>query len=153
MKANSEDISASDYCMRSIAHFRGKADNNKRESLACFLLIIGCTLTTPLFVSLGTGFWYGKVVPSILSLLAAGATAWIQLRKPQQLWTLYRSAERELESYLTRFIYRLSPFKDSEEPEKLLAEKVADLLLQTHRQWAPMVPSPDKLDLPKATSN
>src|SRR5829696_1738539 len=92
-----------EFCDRLIRGFSTKADKKKIEAVACFLLVITSTLSAPLFVTLGTGVLWGKVVPSALSLAAAGATAWLQLRKPQQLWTMYRSAQRELEDHRTRF--------------------------------------------------
>jgi hypothetical protein len=133
-----------EFCERKIRHFEQKADHNKIESLRCFVLVIGCTLVAPLFVTLGDGIWFGKLIPSVLSLLAAAATAWLQLRKPQQLWALYRTAQRELEDQQVRYKYRLGEFRETADPDKLLAEKVADIALSIHRQWVPLVPSPEK---------
>lgn len=136
-----------EFCNRVSSGLKKKADHNKIESLLCFLLVIVSTLVAPLFVTLGTGLVFGKIIPSILSLLAAGATAWLQLRKPQQLWTLYRSAQRELEDYAARFNYQLGEFEDSSTREKLLAAKVADIAIGVHHQWVPLVPNPEKLQI------
>jgi hypothetical protein len=136
-----------EYCIETAAGFKLKADHNKCESLWCFFGVILFTLTGPLFVTLGEGIFLGKVAPSVLSLSAAGLTAWIQLRKPQQLWTLYRSAQRELEDAATRYRYGIGEFEDTVEREKNLAKKVADVAIGVHHQWVALVPNPEKLQL------
>lgn len=99
----------------------------------------------PLFVALGQEVWSSKVVPSFLSALASFCTAWIQLRKPQELWTLYRTTQRELEDQLVKHNYLLEDYESSEDANKLLAQNVARLTLQTHQKWMPIAPSPDNL--------
>jgi hypothetical protein len=133
------------FCERSREGLRKKADHNKSEALGCFIVVISCTLAAPLFITLGSGFWLGKVLPSILSLAAAGATAWLQQRKPQQLWALYRGAQRELEDHETKRKYLIGEYEAAKDPDKLLAEKVAAIVLNVHYQWLPIVPSPDNL--------
>jgi hypothetical protein len=134
-----------DFCERKISHFKEKADHNKAEALRCFIGTIACTLSTPLFVTLGSGLWVGKIIPSVLSLLAAAATAWLQLRKPQQLWSLYRTTQRELEDRQVRYRYLVGEFRDVADPDKLLAENVADIALAAHQQWALLVPTPERI--------
>lgn len=63
--------------------FKLKADHNKTESLICFGVVVVFSLASPLFVTLGEGVFWGKILPSILSLSVAASTAWLQLRKPQ----------------------------------------------------------------------
>jgi conflict system pore-forming effector with SLATT domain len=65
--------------------FREKANHNKHESNFAFFGTICFTLAAPLFVTMGEGWFYGKALPATLSVLAAGATAWLQIRKPQRL--------------------------------------------------------------------
>jgi len=77
--------------------FREKANHNKLESNTIFFGIICFTLAAPLFVTMGEGGFFGKAVPAVLSVLAAGATSWLQIRKPQRLWSIYRRAQRELD--------------------------------------------------------
>ncbi|RPA58868.1 DUF4231 domain-containing protein [Shewanella frigidimarina] len=141
---SSEEKEATSYCQEKIEHFKAKAAHNKAETLWCFRLIMISTLLVPLFVGLGTEVWISKGVPSFLSGLAAFCTAWIQLRKPQELWTLYRTTQRELEDQLTQFNYRFGDYDSSDDTNKLLAQNVAKLTLQTHHKWMPIVPSPDK---------
>lgn len=142
---NTQAQTSTDYCQKKIDHFREKAGHNKTEALWCFRLIMGSTLLVPLFIALGPEVWSSKVVPSFLSALAAFCTAWIQLRKPQELWTLYRTTQRELEDQLVKHKYQLEDYESSENADKLLVKNVAKLTLQTHQKWMPIVPSPDNL--------
>jgi hypothetical protein len=137
--------SASEFAARTLVGFKKKADHNKNEALACFIGVIGSSLAAPLFVTLGEGLLLGKVVPSILSLCAAGLTAWLQLRKPQQLWTLYRTCQRWIEDSQTAYLYKLREFKDTEDRESLLASQVAKVAMYAHNEWVPLIPSPERI--------
>ncbi|MBV9873563.1 MAG: DUF4231 domain-containing protein [Verrucomicrobia bacterium] len=130
------------FCVRHIKAFQEKADHNKSESLRCFIAIILSTLGAPMFVMLGQDWFWGKLLPSSLSLAAAAGSAWLQLRKPQQLWAMYRDAQRKLEDQKTRFAYNLPPYSDEQDPAKLLVVRVADVALGVHYQWMPLVPRP-----------
>lgn len=142
---NSKNKNATDYCQEKIQHFKNKAAHNKTESLWCFRLIMVSTLLIPVLVTLGTDIWFSKVIPSLLSALAAFCTAWIQLRKPQELWSLYRTTQRELEDQLIKYQYQLEEYEVSKDIDKLLVKNVANLTLQTHHKWIPIVPNPDSL--------
>ena len=140
------------YCEKQISHFKEKAIHNKSEALWCFRLIMVSTLLAPLFVTLGAEVWTSKVIPSLLSVLAAFCTAWIQLRKPQELWSLYRTAQRELEDQLVKYTYQIEGYENTETADKLLAKNVAKLSLQTHQKWVAMVPTSDKLSAKAANT-
>ena len=134
-----------EYCQQQITHFERKASHNKREALWCFKFIMVGTLLAPLLVTLGTEFWLSKVLPSVLSVFAAFCTAWLQLRKPQELWSLYRTTQRELEDHLTKFQHAVNEYEGAVNKEKLLVENVAKLSIQAHRNWVSLVPVPDSL--------
>ncbi|MDH5925057.1 DUF4231 domain-containing protein [Vibrio lentus] len=134
-----------EYCQQQINHFKEKASHNKNEALWCFRIIMAGTLLAPVFVTLGVELWTAKVIPSLLSVLAAFCTAWIQLRKPQSLWPLYRTAQRELENHLTKYRYKIEDYGDSDTADQLLAQNVAELSFSIHNKWIPIVPSPDRL--------
>ena len=129
-----------DLCNDRIAHFRSKADHNKRESLTFFTTVIVCTLSAPLFITLGDTTLLSKILPAVLSTTAAGATAWLQQRKPQQLWSLYRSAERQLEFHLQRYQLQAGECAEATNPERLLAERATEIVLRTHEGWSGLVP-------------
>lgn len=134
------------FAKETIAGFKRKADHNKNESLACFVLVVACSLLSPLFVTLGEGLLLGKIIPSVLSLVAAGSTAWLQLRKPQSLWSLYRDCQRRLEDHLCRFQYRLAEYSaDDPTREALLADAVRRVAWDAHERWLPLVPTPEAL--------
>ena len=139
------ETNALEFCKSTIKGFKSKSDHNKDEALRCFLVVMIFTLLAPLFITLGEGFWWGKVVPSLLSVGAAFSTAWLQLRKPQQLWSLYRSCQRELEDQLTKYEYGLGEYKDNEEADSILASKVAEIAMKAHEKWLPIVPNPEGL--------
>lgn len=111
-----------------------------------FILVIVATLTTPLFVTLGEGVLLGKIIPSVLSLIAAGSTAWLQLRKPQSLWSLYRDCQRKIEKHVTKYNYRLDEYDcDDEERKKLLAKVICDVAWDAHEKWLPLIPTPEAM--------
>ncbi|MCC6590188.1 MAG: DUF4231 domain-containing protein [Bryobacterales bacterium] len=143
---------AQDLCRTRIKAFERKAAHNKRESQFCFMAVVLCTGIVPLFITLGEGPVWGKAVPAVLSTLAAIATAWLQLRKPQQLWSLYRSAQRELEDHDTKRNFLIDEYESAPDPDKLLAKNVAAISLNVHHQWVPMVPNPDHLKVAPETA-
>lgn len=145
--------SAEKYCKSIIDSFKSKATHNKNESIYFFWVSMGGALLAPIFVTLGEGmanalgsygsvFVFSKLIPSILSVAVAFSTAWLQLRKPQQLWALYRTSQRELENCLSEFQYKIKDFENCENTEKLLAKKVSEIALAAHYHWLPMVPNP-----------
>lgn len=124
---------------------REKANHNKNEAQICFSTIIGCTLLAPLFVTLGDGLILSKIVPSVLSVTAGGLTSWLQLRKPQRLWVLYRRAQRELEEQKANFDFKDGDFADTAEGDRLLARKVTHIARWVHDSWEGLVPEPEML--------
>lgn len=133
------------YCSDLIAAIKSKAEHNKNESLWCFMAIVICTTAVPVLVMLGDSFWFAKVLPSTLSAFATGLTAWLQLRKPQQLWALYRTAQRELEDHQTRYRHRLDAYGPATDRHKILAENAADIAIDLHYDWLPVVPTVQQL--------
>jgi hypothetical protein len=144
-----------EYCRSWISHFDLKAGQKKREALSLFAAAISGSLAAPLFITLGQGELLGKIVPAVLSTLAAVSSAWLQQRNPQRLWALYRTAQRQLEYEAVQYEFRLSEYGDTDKPEKLLAQKASTIVLQTHTNWLPIVPStpPAKQPPPAGHSN
>jgi hypothetical protein len=136
--------SALDYYKSVRKGLREKA-NHKLEAQTCFAAIIVCTLLAPLFVTLGDGVVLAKIVPSLLSVTAGGLTSWLQLRKPQRLWVLYRRAQREMEEQKANYDFKDGDFADAVEPDKLLARKVTHVARWVHDSWEGLVPEPEML--------
>jgi hypothetical protein len=154
--------SPEEFCKSIISGFKEKSSHNKTESMLCFWLSMGGALAAPIFVTLGgdmadflgqygSVFIFSKLIPSILSVAVAFSTAWLQLRKPQQLWALYRTSQRELEDHLSKFQYEIAEYSRHENPGKLLVENVSRIALDAHYSWLPMVPNPE--DIKSSSAN
>ncbi|MGE0023506.1 MAG: DUF4231 domain-containing protein [Hyphomicrobium sp.] len=137
--------SATEYYSSVRQGLREKADHNKLESQAAFYAVICFTLASPLFVTLGSGLVFGKVVPAVLSVLAAAATAWLQLRKPQRLWAIYRRAQRELEREKVAHDFLLGEYESAPDRDKLLAERISAIAFDVHERWEGLVPEPEAI--------
>ena len=122
---------------------REKANHNKTEAQTCFAVIIAFTLLAPLFVTLGNNIFWAKIVPSFLSVTAGALTSWLQLRKPQRLWVLYRRAQRELEEQKANYDFKDGDFADAADPDKLLARKVTHVARWVHDSREGLIPEPD----------
>ncbi|WP_084417704.1 SLATT domain-containing protein [Chrysiogenes arsenatis] len=147
---------AEEFCLAVIRGFEEKASHNKSESMLCFWFSMGGALFAPFFIALGSGiaealgwacatFWLEKVIPSILSACVAFSTGWLQLRKPQQLWSLYRTSQRKLEDNLQKYRFSVGGYAEAESPDKMLVENVTKIALDAHYEWLPMVPSPENM--------
>jgi hypothetical protein len=154
--------SPEEFCKSIIRGFKAKSSHNKNESMLFFWLSMGGALAAPIFVTLGDDmakclgeygsvFILSKLIPSLLSVAVAFSTAWLQLRKPQQLWALYRTAQRELEDHLYKFQYEISEYEQHQNPGKLLVENVSKIALDAHYSWLPMVPNPENIKSASAT--
>lgn len=124
---------------------REKANHNKCEAQYIFYSIICFTLLAPIFVTLGEGWLFGKLVPATLSVCAAAASAWLQLRKPQRLWAIYRRAQRELEREKASYDFNLNQYHDAADKDRILAERVSEIAFGVHEQWEGLVPEPENL--------
>lgn len=140
-------MAAKKYCLEQAEHFKIKANHNKSESLWCFKIIMFSTLSAPLLVSFGEGVLFAKLLPSILSAVAAFCTAWLQLRKPQELWSNYRNIQRQIEIQLTQCDFRVAEYQglDENKANETLILNVSQLILQANSQWLKNVP--DSLSL------
>ncbi|MGO2419010.1 MAG: DUF4231 domain-containing protein [Vibrio casei] len=152
-----EKLSAVQYTQKQISHYRKKADHNKSESIWCFRGVMVCSLMAPIFLSLGEGIWFSKVVPSLLSAIAAFCTAWLQLRKPQTLWTTYRTAQRKMERTFIHYQFRVEKFdahsQSDEKADKLLVSEITRLSSDAHNIWAKNVPDTSSLKANISGSN
>lgn len=146
---NLKEMTAKEYASEQIEHFKEKADHNKIESIWCFRLIMVCSLLSPIFISLGEGFWYSKLVPSLLASVTAFGTAWLQLRKPQELWSIYRTAQRNIEFSLVHYQFQVENYhgQPQEALDKTLISEVTAFSKSAHETWTKKIP--DNLNLEK----
>ncbi len=138
--------SAEKYCDKLIAAFEKKSKHNKREALWLFVAVIVSTISVPIFIHAFDSAFWSKFIPSALSAVAAGATTWLQVRKPQQLWGIYRTAQRELEDHKTRYTHRLAPYGNDAASHKLFVEQAADIAIGIHYEWLPLVPNVNQVN-------
>lgn len=127
-----------------VIKLKKKADHNKAEALWSFKIVMLSTLISPLFVAFGTGDLYGKIIPSVLSLIAAALTAWLQLRKPQNLWKIYRTAQRRIENELELYQFKVNEY-DSNDADKKLLLNANNIYLETHSKWVESIPTEKSL--------
>ncbi|HEE4846460.1 TPA: DUF4231 domain-containing protein [Klebsiella pneumoniae] len=139
--------SAASYALAQAKHFQSKADHNKAESIWCFRGVMICSLLAPLFVSLGEGVWLSKIIPSGLSAIAAFSTAWLQLRKPQSLWSVYRTAQRKIETTLIHFKYKTEDYEGTSDggADRLLISKVTSFSSEAHQMWTKAISDANSL--------
>ena len=130
------------YIAESIMHFKLKANHNKSEALWSYRLIMLCSVSIPLLISLSDNFIVGKVIPAILSMIVTLATAWLQKRQPDKLWKLYRSCQRKIENEVTLYQYDIEDY-DNENKDKVLIKNITDIKTNAHNSWEMLVPVPD----------
>lgn len=127
-------------------HFTKKADHNKAESLIGFRLAVVSTVAVSGFVALGDTPLLSKVIPLILSLLSTAMVTWLHFRRPHQLWAIYRSAQRYIESHQVKHRFGVEEYSRTKDKDALLAANVVKIALAAHELWVPLVPSPEGLE-------
>jgi hypothetical protein len=93
-----DNETAVEYTQRMRTHFRTKAEHNKRESTLSFWFLILAGAAVSFLLALGSSgvpTW----MPLILSLGSTVASTWLHFRRPHQLWAIYRTAQRLVESH------------------------------------------------------
>jgi hypothetical protein len=129
-----------------------KANHNKKESLWSFELIMTLTLVTPILINISDDWIWGKLLPSICAAIASFLTAWLKLRKPESLWSLYRSSQREIENEIRYYQSDISPYGEADS-DKTLIKNVTEIFNNTHTGWLKLVPSAERLPKPSSTQD
>jgi hypothetical protein len=84
---------------------------------------------------------FSKIIPTIISISVAISATWLQVRKPQQLWALYRTAQRNLEHKLYQYKYKVSHFEKAENSKSIFVEKIIEIRNETHNSWLNLIPN------------
>lgn len=128
-------LDADSYYKDLVDSFKRKADHNKIESQLTYVTTIVCTLLAPMFVTLADGLILGKIIPAILSLLAAASTSWLQLRKPDRLWAIYRRTQRELEQEKILYDFKIGSYENDVSREKNFIKRSSEISFEAHCKW------------------
>ncbi|EKN5094273.1 DUF4231 domain-containing protein [Yersinia enterocolitica] len=123
-----------------IEHFEKKANHNKNESLLFFCIALLGSLIAPIFFTLGNDLFMSKIIPSLISVATAFSISWLQLRKPQSLWGLYRSYQRKIESLVLKYNFNIEPFNNSETKDAQMIELLCNIKEESHDKWMQLVP-------------
>ena len=126
------------YALRHRDYFKNKSNKNKRISNKLLIIIILSSVLTPVFILVSADFWISKLLPSVLGAAAAFSSYWIQLKKPQEKWILFRSAQRQIEYEIDIYKFNLSNLSQKD-LEKSLAMKVSQINLEAHQNWIPLL--------------
>lgn len=121
-----------------------KAKHNKRESLWSFKLIMILTLLTPILINITDSWLWGKLIPSSFAAIASFLTAWLKLRKPESLWSLYRTGQRQIEKEIRYYEHKITPYHESS-AEQILIENVSVIYDKTHDGWLKLIPSSENM--------
>ena len=144
MKEKSEE-NVLEYAERIKEGISNKADSNKTWSTRLFLIVLFATVLSPILILLPVCDWFSKYLPAFLTASAALASGWIQLRKPQERWTLYRTAQREIEFEIDQYNHKIGEYQDERTRNAILSDKVSRRALQLHFEWIPIVPKAEDL--------
>lgn len=145
--------SAEAFCSALIVGFKKKAKHNKNESMLMFVVTMAGSLAAPMFVTLGgENFFLSKVVPTFLSAVVAFGTAWLQLRKPQHLWALYRGCQRKLEDNLAKYKFKVDEYSQDNACERL-AVRCAEIAMEAHNEWLPIMPKGENFQSTASNNN
>ncbi len=137
---------AIDYAKKICRGIKKKADGNRLQSTFLFITVLAVTVFSPILILMSLGDLYSRFLPAILTACAAFATGWLQLRKPQERWVLYRTAQREIEFEIDQYIYGNGNYEKENDKDAVLAGRVSKRALNLHYEWAPMIPSASELD-------
>jgi hypothetical protein len=129
-----------DYANRTLNGIKEKAKRNKRGSTIFFLCLLIPTAITPILILLPFGDILTKYIPAAITALASFSSAWMQLRKPQERWVLYRTAQREIEFEVDQYSYGLGSYSDPKTKDEILADRISKRALQLHYDWIPIFP-------------
>jgi hypothetical protein len=137
-------LDEANHVIRSIG---SKADKNKRRARRAALALTASTALVPVallvaeqFADGSSGaFWFGRLIPGVLSAFAAVLARWMQIEQPHQRWTLYRHWQRHFEAERLRYRQGLPPF-DADGRDRLLAKSLADGQERLDVEWSSLVP-------------
>ena len=146
MIIENENLTALDYSKEIRDGIKEKATQNKNQSTFLYLVILFTTVFVPILILLPSGDFVTKYIPAFMSACAALASYWLQLRKPQERWVIYRGAQREIEYQIDQYKFENDEYNDPKSKDKLLADRVSKRALELHYEWVPFAPKAEEID-------
>lgn len=116
-----------------VAHFRDKAGSSKNAAKALAFFSVAGGAVVPVLLLTSVPSW----VVAGISALAAVSAAWLQIRKHAERWTIYRTAQRDLEKELNDHQFLVGPYQGQADPDALLAARANELTHHAHYEWMP----------------
>lgn len=136
------DTTLLDECEKVRLSIGLKADRNKRRARWATLALAGSTVLIPVTIVVSGryfDFWLGKVAPSILAAITALVTAWVQIERPHERWSLFRRYQRLLEGDELLYKTHAPPF-NGEDRDTDFAATLARRQMDLHDEWAGLLP-------------
>lgn len=139
---------------------KNKANKNKTKTILLFFIILFTTIFTPLLILVPyddylSGFtlvFVSKILPALLTSIGGISSGWLQLRKPQEKWIIYRTYQREIEKSIIDFTHNINGYTDDNK-EKKIVETVSEKHKDLHSEWVKKAPKlEDILKLGKGES-
>lgn len=142
--SDNEHETAIKYAQRIRNGIEKKSKQNKNNSTFLIFIVLFSTVLSPVLILISDCDIISKYIPAFLTAGAALASYWIQLRKPQERWVLYRTAQREIEFEIDQFQHNLGEYTIVNK-EMVLADNVSKRALKLHYEWMPFVPRAEEI--------
>lgn len=150
---NTELLKSKNFAENIRKEFQEKADKNKKSTDNLFRTILITTIFSPVLILFPFDMYFpesisqlfSKVIPAILTGITAFSTGWLNIKKPQDKWTLYRTAQREVELELTYYENSVNGYT-LENREKKIIEETTRIYKDKHFAWVKIVPKLDDLN-------
>src|SRR5215204_5290291 len=117
--------------------YESKANENKSRFQIFQTIIIIASVIIPLINLIESAPFEIRVISSILGGTVTGVTAFIQLKKYQENWLLYRATEENLKKEKYLFLYDAGPYSDAKDDnrKKILVERVESMISSETSQF------------------
>jgi hypothetical protein len=117
--------------------YETKANENKSRFHIFQTIIIIASVIIPLINLINFAPFEIRVISSILGGTVTGVTAFIQLKKYQENWLLYRATEENLKKEKYLFLYDAGPYSDAKDDnrKKILVERVESMISSETSQF------------------
>ena len=103
-------------------------------------MLTAATALIPVFIGLASNFWLGRVVPSVFAALAAIGTAWVQIERPHERWSLYRRYHRAFQMDRILYVNGVDPY-NRDDRDTVLIERLTLGQMELHDEWAGLLPA------------